>query len=152
IVTRLPKPDHFWSREVQESFAILAARDLASARRAAEAMTGENREQALEGVAQVWSKSDFNAARGWVGSLPEGTDRDEIIRAALVGEASVDPVAALESVHLVPPGGRYAHFGTSTGARVLAEAVKTDFDLTVGWLAAHPGQLERDDLEGLAGA
>jgi len=152
IAARMPKSESFWDRQVQESFAILAERDLASAQKAAEAMDGNNREQALVGVAQVWAKNDFNATIAWAQSLPAGTDRDELVRAALVGKASVEPVAALDAVGLVPPGGRYAHFATSTGARVLAEAANTDFDATVGWVASHPGQLERNDLEGLAGA
>jgi len=152
IAARLPKSDNYWDRNVQGAFAILAERNLTSAQKAAEAMTGANRDQALEGVAQVWAKSDFNAAIAWAGGLPEGTDRDEILRAALVGKAAVDPVAALDSIHLVPPGGRYAHFGTTTGARVLAEAANADFDLTAGWVAGHPGLLGRDDLEGLAHA
>src|SRR5439155_20098060 len=67
-------------------------------------------------------------------------------------KAAVDPAAALDSVRLVPPGGRYAHFGTTTGARVLAEAAKADFDATVGWVATHPGLLGREDVEGLAQA
>ncbi len=152
IAARLPKSDNYWEREVQEAFAILAERDLASAQKAAEAMTGGNRAQALQGVAQTWGKGDFNAALAWARSLPEGTDRDELFRAALVGKAAVDAAGALDSVGLVPPGGRYAHFGTTTGARVLAEASKTDFDATVGWVAAHPGLLGRDDLDGLVGA
>jgi hypothetical protein len=152
IAARLPKAENYWDREVQEAFAILGDRDLVSARQAAEGMTGDSREQALEGVAQVWSKSDFNAALEWARGLPAGTDRDEIIRAALVGKASVDPLGALDSIGLVPPGGRYAHFATTTGARVLAEAASADFDLTAGWVAAHPGLLERNDAEGLARA
>ena len=152
ITARLPKSENYWDREVQEAFAVLADRDLASARKAAEALTGDNRDQALQGVAQAWGKSDFKAAVAWVRNLPEGTDRDELFRAALVGKAAVDPVGALDSVRQVPPGGRYAHFGTTTGARVLAEAANADFDLTVGWVAAHPGLLGRDDLDGLAGA
>jgi len=150
IAVRLPKSDNYWEREVHESFAIMAERDLASAQKAAEAITGPNRDQALEGVAQVWAKSDFNAAIAWAGGLPEGTDRDEIFRAALVGKAAVDPLAALDSVRLVPPGGRYAHSATTTGARVLMEAAKADLDATLGWVAAHPGLLGRDDLAGLA--
>ena len=143
IASRLPNSDNYWDREVQEAFGILAERDLGSARKAAEAMTGDSRDQALEGVAQVWGKSDFNAATAWAGSLAQGAERDEIIRAALVGQAAVDPSAALDSVHLVPPGGRYAHFGTTTGARVLAEAAQTDFEATAVWVAAHPGALGR---------
>ena len=115
-------------------------------------MTGANREQALAGVAQAWAKSDLAGAVAWAKGLPDGTDRDEIIRAALLGKAAVDPAAALDLVGLVPPGGRQSYFGTTTGARVLAEAAKTDFDATVAWIAAHPGRLNRDDMDGLARA
>jgi RNA polymerase sigma factor (sigma-70 family) len=151
IASRLPKPENYWDRQaVQDAFAILGERDLTSARQAAEGVTGDNQNQALEGVAQSWAKSDFDAVLKWARSLPANADRDEIIRAALVGKATVDPAAALDSVGLVPTGGRYAHFGTTTGARVLAEAGSTDFDLTASWMAAHPGGLGRDDVEGLA--
>jgi RNA polymerase sigma factor (sigma-70 family) len=152
IAARLPKSESYWDREVQDAFTILAERDLGSAKRAAEALSGDNREQALNGVAQTWAKTDFSAVLSWARALPEGTDHDEIIRAALVGKAAVDAIAALDSLGLVPSGGRYAHFATTTGARVLAESAKTDFDATVSWLAAHPGLLGRDDVHGLAGA
>ncbi len=148
IAARLPKSDNYWDRQVTEAFAILGEKDLASAEKAAEGMTGDNRDQALQGVAQAWGKRDFKAAVAWTAGLPEGADRDEIIRAALVGRAAVDPAGALDSIGLVPAGGRYAHFATTTGARVLAAAAEKDFELTVGWVAAHPG-LSRDDVYGL---
>jgi hypothetical protein len=68
----------------------------------------------------------------------------------LLGLAAVDPAAALASVNLVPPGGRYAHFADTTGARVLRAAAETDFDGTVAWLVDHPGRFGREDLLGLA--
>jgi hypothetical protein len=34
----------------------------------------------------------------------------------------------------------------------LTEAAKADFDATVAWIAAHPGRLGRDDMDGLAKA
>jgi RNA polymerase sigma factor (sigma-70 family) len=152
IAARLPKSDNYWDRQVQDAFAVLAEGDLASAQKAAEGLGDDNRQQALAGVAQAWAKSDFQGALAWARSLPAGIEHDEIIRAALVGEAAVDPAVALDSVRMVPPGGRYAHFATTTGARVLAEAANTDFDATFGWVAAHPGLLSRDDVEGLAKA
>jgi hypothetical protein len=150
IASRLPKAESFWDRQVQEAFAILGERDLASGRLAAEGTTGPNREQALQGIAQVWATRDFDAAVTWAHNLPEGTDRDEVIRAALVGKATVDPAVALDSIGLVPPGGRYAHSATTTGAQVLQQAANADFDLTANWIAAHPGALSRDDLDGLS--
>ncbi len=150
IAARLPESKNYWDRQVHEAFSILAERNLVSATKAAELMTGANRGQALEGVAHVWAKSDFNAAMDWARGLPEGTDRDEILRAALIGKAAVDPIASLNAVSLVPPGGRYAHFATTTGARVLTAAAKTDFEGTMGWVAGHAGLLRREDLEGLA--
>src|SRR5206468_9531300 len=71
IAARLPKSDSYWEREVQKAFAILGERDLAWARKAAEVISGPNRGQALEGVAQVWAKSDFKAATAWARGLPE---------------------------------------------------------------------------------
>jgi RNA polymerase sigma factor (sigma-70 family) len=150
IASRLPKPDNYWDTKVRDAFAIVAEGGLMSARTAAEAMTGPNREQALAGVAQAWAKSDLEGAITWTRALPDGVDRDEIIRAALLGKAAVDPAAALDLVGLVPPGGRHAYFATTTGARVLAEAVKVDYDATIAWIAAHPGRLGQEDLEGIA--
>jgi RNA polymerase sigma factor (sigma-70 family) len=150
IVARLPKSDNYWDTNVRDAFAILAENGMASARKAAEAMTGPWREHALSGIARVWGKTDFDGALAWAKKLPEGTDRDEVIRAALLGRAAVDPLAALEGIGLVPSGGRQNYFATTTGARVLAETAKTDFDGTVAWLASKPGRLGREDLEGLA--
>lgn len=147
---RLPKSDNYWDTKVRDAFAIVAEGGLVSARDAAEAMTGPNREAALAGVAQAWAKSDLDGAIAWAKKLPDGTDRDEVIRAALMGKAAVDPMSALEQVSLVPPGGKERYFATTTGARVLKEAATADFDATVNWLAAHPGRLGSEDLLGLA--
>jgi hypothetical protein len=115
-------------------------------------MTGPNREQALAGVAKAWARADLNGAITWAKKLPEGIDRNEVIRAALIGKSAVDPAAALEQVGLVPSGGRQGYFATTTGARILREAGKTDFDATVAWIAAHPGRLGYEDLMGIADA
>lgn len=152
IASRLPKSDSYWDTQVRDAFAIVAEGGLASARAAAEAMDGPNREQALAGVAQAWAKSDLDGALAWARKLPDGTDRDEVIRAALMGKAATDPIAALERVGMVPAGGRQNYFATTTGARVLKEAATADFDATVNWLATHPGRLGREDLLGLANA
>ena len=150
IVSLLPATEEYWDNSVRDAFAIVAEGDLSAARKAAEAMTGPNREQALSGVARAWAKSDVNAAIAWAKALPQGTDQNEVVRAALVGAASVNPAAALDLVGIVPAGGRYAYFASSTGARVLAEAAKTDFDATVAWVASNPGHVGREDLFGLA--
>jgi RNA polymerase sigma factor (sigma-70 family) len=152
IVSRLPKSDNYWDTKVRDAFAIVAEGGLTSARSAAEVMTGPNREQALAGVAQAWAKSDLAGAISWAEALPEGPDRDEIIRAALLGKAAVDPVTALDLVGLVPPGGRQGYFATTTGARVLQEAAKADFDATAAWIAAHPGVFGHEDMLGMARA
>ena len=149
ITSRLPKAESSWDREVRDAFAILAESTLESARKAAESVTGPNREQALAGVAQGWAKRDLNQAIAWAKALPEGTDRNEIIRAALVGKATVDPAAALDLVGTVPGGAREDYFASSTAARVLQAGAKADFDATVAWLAAHPARFGREDIYGM---
>jgi RNA polymerase sigma factor (sigma-70 family) len=148
IVSRLPKTD----TSVRDAFAIVAEGGLAPARTAAEAIQGPNREQALSGVAQEWAKSDLEAAITWIKGLPAGTDRDEIIRAALVGKAATDPGAALEKVGMVSAGGRQGYYASTTGARVLRAAAAADFDSTLSWLAGHPGRFESEDMMGLVSA
>ena len=150
VVSRLPKSDSYWDTKVRDAFAVMADGGLSSARATAEKITGPNRGQALAGVAQAWGKSDLKGALAWVKSLPDGTDRDEIIRTALVGKAAVEPAAALDLAGLVPPGGKDHYFATTTGARILSAAAKTDYDATVAWLAAHPGRMGHEDLLGLA--
>jgi len=153
IIERLPKPsNNFWDTQIRDAYAIVAAAGLDAARKTAEAMTGPNREQVLAGVALAWGKIDANAAIAWAKSLPSEIDRDEIIRAALFGKAAVDPVSALGQIGIVPPGGKQNYFATTTGARVLKEAAKADYDATVAWLAAHAGRLGHDDMMGIAEA
>lgn len=152
VVTRLPGPENSRDRLVQEAFAIVAEWGIDSTRATAESIPGPNRDQALAGVAQAWGKRDLAGAIAWAKELPNGTDRDEVIRSAIVGSAAVAPLLALDHVGLTPPGGRKGYFGSTLGARVLHEAAAVDFDGTVGWLAAHPGRLGIDDLMGLASA
>jgi RNA polymerase sigma factor (sigma-70 family) len=152
IASRLPASENYWSTGVRDAFAILAQGGLSAARTVAERVTGPNRAHALGGVAQVWGKSDLNGALAWAKGLPEGLERDEVIRSVLLGRASVDPVAALDLAGIVPPGGRHAYFATTTGARVLKEAATANFDATVSWLQAHPGRMSRDDMMGMVDA
>lgn len=152
VVAKLPRPDSSANRKVHEAFAVLAERRIDFARAAAESVQGPNRDQALAGVAQAWGKRDLESAIAWAQKLPDGVDRDEVIRSALAGAAASDPVSALERVNLVPPGGRKGYFASTTGARVLQAAGQVDFDTTANWLTAHPGSLSNEDLMGLASA
>ena len=149
LVSHLPGADSYWDKSVQNAFAIVAQKDLSSAIASAQAVSGVNRDQALAGVAKTWGQADLKAAIAWARTLPDGIDRDEIIRAALVGRAAVDPAGALDNAGEVPAGGRHAYFASTTGARILQEAANADFGATVAWLAAHPGRFDREDLYGL---
>ncbi|HZR15979.1 MAG TPA: sigma-70 family RNA polymerase sigma factor [Verrucomicrobiae bacterium] len=151
IASQLPKPENGSDKSIREAFTVLAENRLDFSKRAAEATTGPNREEALEGVATVWGKTDLNATISWAKALPEGVNRDEVIRMALIGKAAVDPAGALESVGLVPSGGKQNAVASTTGARVLNEAGTADFDGTLAWLTSHPGRLSGQDLEGLVG-
>jgi RNA polymerase sigma factor (sigma-70 family) len=152
LVEQLPKANSFWDGAVREAFVILAEKDLASARAAAEALKGPNRERALTGIAKAWGKQDSAAALAWARTLTGDVDHDEVVRGVLIGLAATKPAAALDQLGIVPPGGREGYFATSTGARVLKEAADADFDGTIAWLAAHPGKLGHEDLTGLAEA
>ena len=149
IVAHLPKAANASDTNVRDAFAVVAAGGVEQARRTAEAMTGPNREQALSGVAQVWGGSDLDAAIAWARTLPEAAERDEVIRSALVGRAALDPAAALDLAGMVPAGGDRHNWTPTTGMRVLTVAAEADFDATAAWLAAHPGRLGDQDLEGL---
>lgn len=144
--------NNFWETNVRDAIAVVATKDLAGARSFAESLTGPHREQALAGVAKAWASHDLNGAIAWAKALPAGADRDEVIRGALLGKAAVDPASALEQVGIVPPGGRQGYFATTTGARVLKEAAKADYDSTVAWISAHRGRLGHDDMMGIADA
>ena len=152
IVARLPRPESSRDTQVRDAFAIVAEKGIDTARAAAEAMTGPNRDQALAGVAQTWAKHDLESAIAWARKLPGETDRDEIVRSALVGAAMVEPLSALEGVNLVPPGGKKGYSASTTGARVLQAAATVDFETTVNWLAAHPKRLGDEDSIGLTSA
>jgi hypothetical protein len=152
IVSRLPATRERWDTSIQESFSIVAGSNLSGARAGAEKLTGGNRDQALAGVAQAWAKNDLESALAWIKQLPEGTDRNELFRACLMGRAASDPGVALDRVGSVPAGGREGYFASTTGARVLKEAGDADFDGTVAWLAAHPGKIKSEDMVGLAEA
>jgi hypothetical protein len=94
VASVLPKPDNRWDTTAQEAFTIFAAKDPAAARTAAESVTGPMRGQALAGVAKAWAEKDGPAAIAWAQGMPAGEDRDGVLKAALVGWAKTDPVAA----------------------------------------------------------
>jgi len=150
IVSRLPKSEDYWDANVRDAFGVLAEGNLSSAIKSAESVTGPSRQDALSGIARVWGKIDSDGALAWAKTIPAGPDHDEVLRSVLLGKASVDPAAALDLTGLVPSGGKHAYFATTTGARVLAEAAKTDFDATVGFVVEHPGRFGGDDILGLA--
>lgn len=146
LAAALPGPRDFWDQDVAEAFTALAARDLDAARKSAEQMSGPNRDQALAGVNAAWARRDWDAALKWARGLPDGIDRDEIMRAGLVSLAGVDPAAALDQIGIVPPGGKSIFHISTTGARVLQAAAKVDFEGALEWIVANPGRLGSRDL------
>ncbi|HEX7860913.1 MAG TPA: sigma-70 family RNA polymerase sigma factor [Verrucomicrobiae bacterium] len=156
IINDIPKPDNHWDTSISGAVAILAESNLEGTRVAVESMTGPNRAQALAGLARAWGKQDLNAAIEWAKKLPKSeTDPDfdpnEIVRSAVYGKATVDPVAALEQLGSVPPGGRSGYFADTFGAKILKEASAADFDATVQWIAKNRGRLDHEALMGIAG-
>jgi RNA polymerase sigma factor (sigma-70 family) len=147
IVQRQPKKENFYDESIKGAFGVLAERDLKSARETAERLDGSNQQDALAGVAQVWARTDLDAAIAWAQEM--NVDADEVIRSALVGVASVNPLAALTRISSIPPGGRETHGNSTTGARVLQAAAGADFETTITWLNENPAGLSREDLLGL---
>ncbi len=132
-----------------DAFAIFAAKDPATARAAAESVTGDLRGQALAGVAKSWAEKDSTSALAWAQGLPAGRERDLALRSVLIGWAKADPVAALGNLDLAPPGVDETTRGSDTGSEVLREAAKKDWDGTVAWLRDHPGKLGSDCIESM---
>jgi hypothetical protein len=151
VVAALKPSGNRWDTSGADAFAIFAAKDPAAARVAAEALTGELRGQALAGVAKAWAEKDGPAALAWAQAMPPGEARDQALKAALTGWARTDPVAALGKLDLVPPGGDELHHASDTGAQVLREAAKKDWDATISWLRGNPGKLGHTSLGGLQG-
>lgn len=151
VVGRLPDPPFPAAPyNLHQAFVTAAQTDLAMVRPTVEALRGPHRERVLAAVAESWARIDLAAALDWVRSLPEVTDRDELVRAALVGQAASDPAAALARIGDVPSGGNTQPFG-STAARVVRQAAEADFEATVAWLSAHPGQVSSRELGSLYG-
>jgi hypothetical protein len=100
---------------------------------------GAFREDAMRCLAQVWGKSDLNAARDWAVSLPEAGDREHALTYICFAVAEADPGRAL----------RFAQkegLNDQTGTiRNLAQqwAVR-DFATAREWALAIPGGPERD--------
>lgn len=149
LVARLPKPRNVWDERVKQAFEIVAKSRLTDTLEAAEKMQGPNRLQALAGVALAWGEQDGLGALKWAEGFEDEGERIEMIRSLLMGWARVDPAAALERVPLVPVGGSDMHFASSTGAKVLREAAKGNFEATVEWLKRNPNRMGHADLIGL---
>ena len=80
VVAKLPNTRNFFDRTVADAFALLAEGGIEGAKRATEGLEGVNRQQALAGIAKVLAKRDVDGAMAWVMEMPEGQDRDEILR------------------------------------------------------------------------
>ncbi len=141
-----------WDTSVSNAFAIFAKADTDAARIAAEATTGDNRAQALAGVARAWGRKDGAAALAWAQSMPAGDARDQALKAVLSGWAMTDPMAALSKLDLAPPGGDEMYHASDTGAQVLRQAAIKDWDATMAWLRDNPGKLGPSSLNGLQDA
>jgi hypothetical protein len=132
-----------------EAFAAFGRKDVEAARLAAESVSGGLRGQALAGVGRAWAEKDGAAAWKWAEALSAGFDRDETMRAVLIGWSKIEPMAALERIEQVPPGDVEGYHASDVGAQVLREAGKKDWEATMSWLRDHPGKLGRSSLEGL---
>ncbi len=152
IVARLPKTRRYRETHVSDAFAVLAANDLDHARAAAEALAGPNRELALAGVAKTWAQRDADAALAWAETFPDELDRNEVRREALAGLAATNPAKALDLAGTVPPLGSMVSSTHTTGARILAEAARADYEATLAWLKEHPGRMSDGDLWSMGAA
>ena len=149
VVSSLPKPDSRWDATTLNAFELFAQKDPETARAAALAVRGAMRGQALGGVAMAWAQTDASAALAWAKALPAGEERDAVLKSLLTGWARRDPMAALDHIDLVPPGGDDMAHASDVGAQVLREAAKRDWNTTMQWLREHPGKLGRTSLDGL---
>jgi hypothetical protein len=152
VLSALPKSQSRWDTTGQDAFAQFAIKDPEAARRAAESVTGPLRAQALAGVGKSWAEKEGEAALKWAQAMPSGEERDAVLKAVLTGWAKTDPMAALDRIDLVPPGGEEGYYASDVGAQVLREAGKKDWDGTMKWLRDHPGKLGRSSLDGLQDA
>ena len=142
---------NLWRSETQAAFAVYAERDFSAARTMAESLKGSRRGEALAGVAKVWAERDGAAALEWAQAIEDKVERSSALGALLEGWAKSDPVAALDHLHLGPPGGRVNYGGTSTASRVLSAAAGRDFDATMEWIGENRDNLPAD-LGGLHSA
>ena len=149
VLSTFEKSEFLLNTRAVDAFATFAAKDFAAARSGAESATGEFRGQALAGVARAWAEKDGAASLAWVQTMPAGEERDRALRAVLLGWAKTDPVAALDRLDVAPPGGGDRIDRSDTGAAVLREAAKKDWDATIAWLRDHPGKVGRNSLGGL---
>lgn len=119
-------------------------------RRAAEAMRGAGRKEALAGIASAWAERDGAAALAWAETLEPSEDRSTALQDLLVGWAKQDPLAALDHLHLAPPGGGYdAYHGTEISARALHAAAGEDLDTVLDWLADNYKGVDLNGSHGL---
>ena len=148
VVSTLPKIKDRFDFTARDAFEVFAKNDPEAARAAAESVSGALRGQALAGVAKIWAEHDGPATVAWAQSLAAGLARDDALRAALIGWAKSDPLAALEHIGIVPPNsgemypmpgqrGWYSH--SDVGGEVVREAAQRDWDGTIQWLRGHPG-------------
>ena len=148
VALRVPQEN--WGRGIRDAFAIFSRDRPEKARAAAEAMSGLNRAHALSGVAMAWATNDGEAAFAWARELEDSNERDVVTRAVLSAWAKENPMAALDHLGEVPPGGKYATFASTVEGELLTQLGENDFEAVLDWMKRNPGKIT--DSSGLAGA
>ena len=110
----------------KEALLILAEHDFVALREAAVAVNSPLRALGIGKAVQVWAAQDWRQAMDWVLAY-NGKDEEDVLDAALIGLATVDPVNTLRE------GGEHLISNRMSASDYIATAGAQDLDGTLSW-------------------
>lgn len=128
------------NRTVNSLFGAWAREDSAAALQALFSLGPDEKSNALQGIANGWSRSAPADAVTWAASLPSGSDRDNAMRTTITMWANSSPAAAANFVGRLPEAERAGIMGIMVGQWASRDAASA-----AAWLQRQPAGKPKDE-------
>lgn len=125
---------------VNSLFDAWARDDSAGALRLLSSLGGDERTEAMLGIANGWSRTAPSAAAQWVASLPPGGERDNALRGVMSRWIQASPAEVIAFLGKIPDGERVAVMGP-----VVSNWASRDAASAATWVQRQPAGRAKDE-------